>query len=95
MATSNLFLTTFAFGIWKSESNCMPYQQDERMFFYKAYKDIFELSQIEKYGFSKDIYGKNLAEHKCVTIHKYAFMESYFQPALREIVFHAVTSSGD
>jgi len=61
--------------------------KDERMFFYKTYKDIFELSQIEKYGFSKDIYGKNLAEHKCVSIHKYAFMESYFQPALREIVF--------
>ncbi len=61
--------------------------KDESMFFYKAYRDVFDLSMLERYGFSKELYGKNIAEHKRVSKTKYAFLETRYKPTLREIVF--------
>lgn len=61
--------------------------KDKSKFFYKSYKDVFDLSMLEKYGFSKEIYGANIAVHKRVTTVKYAFLESRLKSALREIVF--------
>lgn len=61
--------------------------KNKGMDFYKTYKETFELSQLEKYGFSMDLYGESLAEHKIVTAGKYALTEDWFKRTSREIVF--------
>ena len=60
--------------------------KDNNMLFKKAYKDVIDLSELEKYGFSKDLYGHSVAEHKCVVRHKYV-RENCFETSIREIVF--------
>ncbi len=58
--------------------------KNRNMIFKKKYKDVFDLSELERYGFSKDLFGRNLAEHKCVATGKYAFG---IRPVSREVVF--------
>lgn len=60
--------------------------KDANMLFKRAYKEVIDLSELERYGFSKDLYGHNLAEHKCVARDKYV-RQQCFEPSLREIVF--------
>lgn len=60
--------------------------KDSNMLRKKAYKDVINLSELEKYGFSKDLYGRSVAEHKCVARDKY-IRENCFETSIREIVF--------
>lgn len=80
---------------WLQRTLCLEYgndkivvrriSRDRKMFFKKRYTDVFKLLELDKYGFSKDLLGKNIEQHKIVMANRYA--NTVCKMAGREIVF--------